>query len=395
MVFTFTSLKKNITTLLALLWAVNLQAQEIPLVVKPDSVNMLSVDTLQKPKQDSAKVQADDTLRTTKNKWDIFPIVYYTPETQFAFGVKAIYVQKFAGSTAKDRPTSYPLTFTYTTQKQIIVNANADIWKRHNAVHMQGWLGYSIYPYFFYGIGNDTQEEAEEEFTSRIFDAYAQYEQKVFGNVYVGGRYEFRRETIPTVTEDGLLAEGDILGSSGTRASGIGPVMSYDTRDHLYYPRNGAFHQVSYLVFAKAFGSESNFSRYRLDLRKYISLKRSVLAGQAYFNFTTGSTPFQYLSYLGGGNVLRGFLEARYRDRHAMVYQLEYRAPLFKRMGIVGFAATGQVVSSLKDYNFNDQHLAAGGGLRYRLNPEGMNIRMDVAVSKAGNYIYFSVNEAF
>ncbi|GAA4297898.1 hypothetical protein GCM10023183_05940 [Nibribacter koreensis] len=370
-------------------------AQETPPPLPPDSLQVVHKDTVTILKKDTVQTLQDDTLKATKNKWDIFPFVYYTPETQFAFGLKAIYVQKFAGSTAKDRPTSYPLTLTYTTQKQIIVNANADIWKQHNAVHMQGWLGYSIYPYFFYGIGNDTQEEAEEEFTSRIFDAYAQYEKKVFGNVYVGGRYEFRNETIPTVTEEGELIKGEIAGSKGTRASGLGPVMSYDTRDHLYYPRKGAFHQVSYLLFNKALGSESNFSRYRLDLRKYIGIKRSVLAGQAFYNFTTGDTPFQYLSYLGGGNVLRGFLEARYRDRHAMVYQVEYRMPLFKRMGLVGFAATGQVVHSLKDYSFNDQHLAAGSGLRYRLNPEGMNVRMDVAVSKAGNYVYFSVNEAF
>ncbi|QHL86382.1 BamA/TamA family outer membrane protein [Nibribacter ruber] len=387
-------MKKYLILLLIIFRGFSGAAQEMP-PVKPDSVLTPAPDTLLVTQPVPVKTTTEDTLRETKSKWDLFPILYYTPETQFAFGVKAIYVKKFAGSTSKDRPSSFPLTFTYTTQKQIIVNANADIWKQHNARHLQAWVGYSIYPYFFYGVGNDTPEEDEEEFTSHIFDTYAQYEQKVLGHLYLGGRYEFRHETVPTVAPEGQLATKDILGSTGTRASGLGPVLSYDTRDHLYFPRNGVYHQLSYLLFNKALGSESNFSRYRLDLRKYLGIKRSVLAGQAYFNFTTGNMPFQYLSYLGGGNVLRGFLEARYRDRHAMVYQLEYRAPLYKRIGIVGFAATGQVVPSLKDYSFADQHLAAGGGLRYRLNEEGMNIRMDVAVSKAGNYVYFSVNEAF
>lgn len=362
-------------------------------MIPVDTARVIPVDTT------SLKVemptQTDSVAPATK-KWNIFPVAYYTPETQFGFGVKLIHVRKQAGHLPTDRPTSYSPTLIYTTRKQILTAFTADVWRKHNARHFSGLLEYNDYPYFFFGIGNDTPDDAEEDYTSRTFNANAQYEQKITQKVYLGGRYEFKKEDIPKVTPEGQLDSDGILGSEGTIASGLGPVLIYDSRDNLFTPTKGGYHQLSAVFFQKFMGSDNNFARYKIDLRKYMSgFGPGVLAVQGLYTFTTGNTPFQFLSPIGGVFVMRGLLEGRFRDENALVAQADYRFPLFWRFGGAVFGGAGQVAPGTNDLSFNRFHLTGGGGVRYKLNNEGMVVRGDVAFSNQGMYIYFSFAEAF
>lgn len=337
-----------------------------------------------------------DSLVERKTKWSIFPVVYYTPETQFAFGTKLIHVRQAKGSYPTDRPTVYSPTLIYTTQKQIITSFSADVWRAHNIHHLHSALEYNDYPYFFFGIGNDAPEAAEEDYTSRTINFYGQYERRIFHKAYLGIRYEFKREILPEIEPEGILAKKEILGSEGTTASGLGPVLVVDSRDNLFTPSRGHYHQASAIFFQKFLGSETNFSRYRFDLRKYMSgLGPGILAVQGLFTFTTGNAPFQFLAPIGGVNVMRGLLEGRFRDEDAIVGQIDYRFPIAGRIGGAVFGGAGQVSQRINDFTFNEFHLAGGGGLRYRLNKEGMIVRGDLAFSQEGMYVYFAFSEAF
>ncbi|GAB2537001.1 BamA/TamA family outer membrane protein [Rufibacter soli] len=362
--------------------------------VKPITpVPMLSVDSAALEKEPPA---AQDSIAPATQKWNFFPVAYYTPETQFGFGIKLIHVRKHKGHLPSDRPTSYSPTLIYTTRKQILTAFTADVWSPQNARHFNGLLEYNDYPYFFFGIGNDTPDDNEEAYTSRTFNATGQYEQKITNKLYLGGRYEFKKEDIPVMVENGQLAAGDIIGSTGTIASGLGPVLIYDSRDNLFTPTKGSYHQVSAVIFQKFMGSDHNFARYKIDLRKYKSgIGPGVLAVQGLYTFTTGNTPFQFLSPIGGVYVMRGLLEGRFRDENALVAQADYRFPLFWRFGGAVFGGAGQVAKGTNDFSFDRFHLTGGGGVRYKLNNEGMVVRGDVAFSNQGMYIYFSFAEAF
>lgn len=345
--------------------------------------------------QTQTAVMAPDTV-AAKKKLTVFPAATYSPETSFSFGAKAILVKRQVGGYATDRPSTHSLTFFYTLRKQVISTLRTDIWRKHNRKHWLGTMNFVNYPYVFYGIGNNTTQEAEEHYTSRALYGSLQFEQKISDKVYLGGLLNFRHDVISKREAEGQLNTGNIVGGAGTNAFGLGPTASYDTRDHLYIPRKGAFHQASVQWFGKVLGSSSNFARYRLDFRKYVPAPfNGVLAGQGLFTFTSGEVPFQYLSPIGGGNILRGYLEARFRDRHAMVYQLEYRVPLFWRVGAAAFAGAGKVAPTLEDLNFRGLHPAAGAGLRFRLNDEGINLRIDMALSEEMPGVYFSLYEAF
>ncbi|GGK68079.1 BamA/TamA family outer membrane protein [Rufibacter glacialis] len=342
------------------------------------------------------EVAPQDSVAPAYRKWNIYPVLYYTPETQFGFGTKLVHVRKSAGALETDRPDLYSPTLVYTSRKQILTALSADVWRKHNGQHLSAQVEYNDYPYFFFGIGNNTPDEAEEAYTSRTINFFGQFEQRVFKQVYLGARYEFKRETIPEVAPEGLLAQKSIVGSEGVVASGVGPLLMVDSRNNVYTPSAGDYHQFSAVFFGKYLGGEDNFTRYKLDLRKYMSgLGPGVLAVQGLFTFTVGDAPFQFLAPIGGVNVMRGFLEGRFRDEDAVVGQVDYRFPIKGRIGGAVFGGAGQVSKRIPDFALDEFHVAGGGGLRYKLNKEGMVVRGDVAFSNQGMYLYFSFAEAF
>ncbi|WP_205500733.1 BamA/TamA family outer membrane protein [Rufibacter psychrotolerans] len=336
-----------------------------------------------------------DSVAPASKRLTVYPVAFYTPETQIGVGIKPIYVRKSEGHRPTDRPMLFSPMAVYTTRKQILTSFTADVWRKHNAEHLYGLVEYNDYPYFFFGIGNDSPDHAEEAYTSRTVNVIAQYEHQVFRKVYLGGRYEFKHETIPKVEAGRQLAGKTILGSEGTRSSGLGPVFMVDSRDNVFTPSRGSFHQFSALFFHKFLGSETNFNRYKLDLRNYRRLGPGVFAVQGLFSFVTGDAPFQFLSPLGGVYVMRGLLEGRFRDEDAAVVQADYRFPLFWRIGGAVFGGAGQVSQRIPDFRLNKFHLTGGTGLRYKLNNEGMVVRGDVAFSDQGMYLYFAFSEAF
>jgi outer membrane protein assembly factor BamA len=89
------------------------------------------------------------------------------------------------------------------------------------------------------------------------------------------------------------LASGSIPGSRGGVVSGLGPFLTYDTCDSIFFPTTGSFHQVSAMAFGTGFGSDFTFGRFSFDLRRYLRFSRSrVLALQAQLLVQAGDPPF-------------------------------------------------------------------------------------------------------
>jgi outer membrane protein assembly factor BamA len=237
----------------------------------------------------------------------------------------------------------------------------------------------------------------EEDYTPKLFGLFVNGLRKVGQGVNVGFLYELGHETISETEAGGLLASGGVRGSEGGTISGAGVLFNLDTRDNIFYPTKGHFHQFSAAFFGSAFGSDFTFNRYIVDLRQYLSLNASaVFAVQGFASFTTGEPPFQAMSRFGGQNLMRGYYEGRYRDNHALVFQAEYRQRLLGRIGLVGFLGLGEVATELEDLDLQDSSLSVGLGLRYLWSSiEGINVRIDVGFSGGSPGPYITINEAF
>jgi hypothetical protein len=343
---------------------------------------------------DSLKV-TPDTLGHDGFSYAFIPAIFYTPETGVAGGASVLLL--FRDKSDDKRPSTVSPTLIFTAKSQIIavvgyeLNFKDDLWR------VSGALGYTKFPDLFYGIGPNTPDSNEEEYTPRSLIFGATVQRTFHERLGLGLQYEWGTSEISDVEEGGLLAGGTIPGSDGGTVSGVGPVLSWDTRDNLFYAMRGSFHSVSALFFTSTLGSDFVFERYVIDLRTYVPvLRKNVFAFQAVFSFATGNPPFQLMSALGGSELMRGYYTGRYRDNDAYILQAEWRRRVWWRLGVAAFVGIGDVAPRVGEFQFDNIKPAAGAGVRFVIDrKEGLSIRMDFGFIGGTPGPYLTINEAF
>lgn len=325
------------------------------------------------------------------------PVIYYSPETKLALGVGGMYYFRPTGAKMATRPSNIGVFLVYTLKKQFMVDITPDFYFKNEQYRFEGNISFSKFVDKFYGIGNNTSIDDEEDYTSRIIKLRVHLLRKIHPKLNLGLRYYFQHDEIIEVDEDRQLAKKEILGSEEGTVSGLGLLMHWDTRDNIFSPSSGNYHQLSATLYRKSLGSDYNFTSYQLDLRKYVSLFSShVVAFQGYANFISGEPPLQMLTLLGGDEKMRGYYLGRYRDKNMIAFQVEYRMPLSRRIGLVGFVGYGDVAARISQFDLNNLKQSVGFGLRYMFSPEEkLNIRLDVAFAEGTTGIYITAAEAF
>jgi outer membrane protein assembly factor BamA len=346
---------------------------------------------------DADTADGGDRTAEGRNGWIFFPYIFYTPETRVGVGGGGGYFFRNPCSCDESRPSTVLGNVIYTQNKQLVLAVQPSIYWRDEKYYLRTELSYQKFPDKFYGIGNDTDEDAEEDFTPENFQIILKTQVRLLPGLYLGPLVEFSDSRLKKVTEGGLLASGKIRGSEGGQASGVGMEINRDTRDNVYYPSTGGYYQLSAIFFSAVLGSDYEFKRYILDLRQYLPVTAAhVLALQFYGRSTNREVPFQLLSKLGGTYQMRGYYEGRYRDQDMIVLQGEYRLPLWRRFGLVCFAGVGDVACKTSAFHARDFKSSAGLGIRYLLEPEEkLNLRFDFGFGKDTSGFYVNFTEAF
>ncbi|NIN12402.1 MAG: BamA/TamA family outer membrane protein [Gemmatimonadales bacterium] len=355
------------------------------------------------PAQDADQARSD-TVATPGSTLVPLPVLFYQPETEFGFGGLVSYYfwltdPPAIGSGERFQPSSLSVIAIYTTRKQIITALAGELWLGDGRWRVLGDLGVTKFPTKFWGVGNDTPEEAEEDYTPLSFNSLVEVQRGIGSGLFLGGTLQIGYRELREVEQDGLLASGTIPGSDDGSVVGLGLLVSWDTRDNTVYPRSGWYNQVRAALYDGFFGSDYDFGRYVVDLRAYgAPLESHVVALRGLGVASSGTPPFDLMPELGGDRLLRGYFQGRYLDRQLLALQGEYRLPVWWRIGAVGFAAVGQVADRWGDFAFDGFHASVGGGIRFLISPEeGLNLRADYGwgfdVSSGG--FYLSIGEAF
>jgi hypothetical protein len=319
-----------------------------------------------------------------------FPVIFYQPETGFGFGASAIYYYRFsAGDTISPPSSMAPIAIYTTLWSEMYVDE--DRWR------ISSGIGYSKFPNKFWGIGNDTPDSAEEDYTPRTLMMKGWPQKRIADGWYAGFAAMLLDRGFSDLKEGGLLESGSVPGSEDGQAIGVGGSLIRDGRDNTIYPRRGGYHQLLVDLFGKVWFGDYGYGRYTLDLRGYFPIARThVVALQALGIATSGGPPFDQYPELGGDRLLRGYFQGRYRDRDLLAFQGEYRLPVFWRFGAAGFVGVGQVAPRISDFGFDRFWVAGGAGLRFLLaEKEGLNIRADFAFGEGSSGFYLSLGEAF
>ena len=159
----------------------------------------------------------------------------------------------------------------------------------------------------------------------------------------------------------------------------------------------GWYCQYNSVWFSQNYGSDYDYNRYIVDVRRYLSISEDhILALQTYGSLVGGSPPFYELAARGGHYSMRGYYEGRYRDKAYITSQVEYRTFILKRLGVAAFAGVGDVSSAFSNFTAEDFKYSYGFGLRYTIDMlEKLNVRMDIVFGENTKGIYFAVEEAF
>ena len=338
-----------------------------------------------------------------------FPIVYYTPETRFAYGavlsatfrftrdfarLKPDTVSAVSGSHDIPRPSNIQLIAAYTQNKQILLFVPFQIFYDRNKYYIYGEAGYYKYAYNFYGVGQ--REVPAENYGVDYPRIRLNALRRIRPNLYAGLRGEYENYAITRVETGGLLETGTVAGGRGGRMAGAGLGLFYDTRDAVFYPTKGIVADLTYLGHSRAIGSDFRYNRYVIDVASYHKLhRRAIVALNYVVSMTGGIAPFSALSLVGSGKRLRGYYEGRYRDNNLALLQAEARVNIWKRLSAVVFGGVGILGNDQRLFRTDDPKVAGGAGLRIRINNDGLNIRADYGIGKHSTGLYLTLGEAF
>ncbi len=341
-----------------------------------------------------------DTVAVEKNGFFMLPLIYFTPDTRWAFGGAGVYYFKVPPKYDYEKLTrvSYiQFLADYTQNKQLDTWGIWNIFSRNENYLFKGELRYRNFPDRFYGIGNSTTIDQEEKYAYNLISIKSLALKKIKPSFFIGLDYHFEWEYGFSLAEGGMLEQGNITGYNGGTGSAIGFVSVLDSRDNAINARSGRLAELSTYLYSELLGSSFRFFALNGIYQQYWSVgKNKTIAFQSRIRLNFGDVPFLDMSTAGGDDLLRGYPKNRFRDRHFIGSQVEYRYPLLWRFSMVSFVGLGDVFNSVSDIKANTLKYSIGSGLRFVVNPaERLNIRVDYAVGREGGYFYFSVAEAF
>ncbi len=167
-------------------------------------------------------------------------------------------------------------------------------------------------------------------------------------------------------------------------------------------PRAGGRYHVAYSFYDDVREHQFRFNRVDVDLQQYVSVlkQRRVLALRAVASFSgdTGvgqDIPFYLQRTLGGSRSLRGVRDFRFRDRHLILFQAEYRWKIFPAVDAALFSDTGKVASRREDLTLRDLESDYGIGFRFG-TINGVFLRIDAAFGgRDGAQLFIKFSDVF
>ncbi len=329
----------------------------------------------------------------------ILPALFYMPETKWGGGAGGLITYRPPRSQTAGRPSSLNFYAIYTQLKQFSTQMNPELYFKDEGYLLTATIIAETFPDKFWGIGNETEDEAEEKYTPRSFNLEFSLQKRIWSkqNLYAGLFGLFENYQIIKYETGKSLAKEIYSGSRGGTTSGLGIILNWDRRDNIFFPRRGHYYQLVIRTSRKFLGSDFETTVFKFDLRKFIPLfSDQVLAWQILFESINGTPSFKNYAKLGGNSIMRGYYSGRYRDKCLLALQGEYRLPLWRRWGMVAFAGIGDVSKGLGNFNFKGFKYSFGFGLRFKIAPkEGTNLRLDFAWGKGTSGFYFTAGEAF
>lgn len=255
----------------------------------------------------------------------------------------------------------------------------------------------------FYGIGPESTRDARTDYRRRdgLYEGLVRWR---VSRVSIMGRVGILQTSILTgedpnfpdlVPDDsvpGILRSPDFLHAS------LG--AWFEGRDLPDNAHRGVSLGAAYSRFDDRNGDAYQFDRVAAEAREYLSLgtPRHVVAlreAGVWDQADEGSrVPFYLQPMLGGGQFLRGFDTARFRDDNCVAFTAEYRFELRPKIELAAIYDAGEVYSAQNAFDFGRLEHSVGAGLRLK-SPRKVRFRLDVMHSNEATRVIVRFKPSF
>ncbi len=311
----------------------------------------------------------------------IVPVPSYSPETNWSFGIAGAYYFTCKGQT---KLSDIGFDGAYTLNHQWNINLNSTIYFSGN----NRWLlwthaGYKRYPDYYYGINSHYSDPRIPYTSDNIYlTLHPQYH--LSKHWIVGANIDFYYDYAQGEVPNGKSLAADIRSLAGWNEKiallGIGGIVSYDSRDMIYYPSRGIFMKLMGTYYPSLLDMRHQFGKISFDFRHFVPLyKELIFAYQLKTEWAIGeSVPFQMLPTIGGMDAVRGIRKGQFRDDAYLALQAELRFPIWNIIRGTAFWGIGDVYNP-QDWKWQVPKMGYGVGLRLAINKQKVNIRFDIA----------------
>ncbi|WP_462251288.1 BamA/TamA family outer membrane protein [Ekhidna sp.] len=341
----------------------------------------------------------NDTTSIEQPKFIAYPTIAFAPETQWEFGVSAVYVY-YANKDITNRLSEITGFSFITLEKQYGLWMDHAIYSDKSLWFFLGRIRLQQFPLLYFGTGIDIDGEELAQIDAGSISIRERILRRVKGSLYLGFETDFHR--LSSVKFNRIATEpfNEPPGIRKLTNIGLGLGLVYDDRHNVLNVREGFFGEMGFLRYDDSWGSDFEFTSYFFDARYYLpTTKSQVLASQLFFSDVRGTAPFSQLSLMGGESLMRGYYLGRYRDNTLLAAQTEYRFlpfPFSERWGAAAFVGVGTVSDGVPNLDFSKLKVAGGTGVRFLIfKSKDIFTRFDVAFSEDGLGYYFFIGEAF
>jgi outer membrane protein assembly factor BamA len=348
---------------------------------------------------------SNDVDTTRKASFMPIPVLGYSQETGFEFGIGALYSTYVDKDDVNNRSSNFSALTSYSTQKQYDVSLKGSVWTKENKYHLMTELRFKKTPFNFYGIGNETLEAKEDRIVQNQIKIFFDGEKNILPYMYTGVSAGYEHYSFKDRIPGGIFtSDPAITGQEGGSVAFFGVSQSYDNRNSNNYPTRGFFGRVTYQYAPKIFSEESfSGSQIKVIVSNFWPIAPKIVLGvnALYYTIQSNNTLFYLLPQMGNDEMMRGYYNGRYRAENLLAAQTELRYRYNNKFGAVIFAGAGRVFNN-GEFSLNGFKPSYGAGGRYFFDPaKGLSIRLDYGIGEKRpnearqSGFYISLAEAF
>lgn len=346
--------------------------------------------------QDSTAATSDSSKNDTTfahddfQRFSVLPFGAYTEETKIQYG--AVFVLFFRPFQGSENISSMDIIARGTTRGQFQFQYAPKMWLLGDHLYIPAKMNVNKWQYSLFERGARGSFDRIDEYKSSFVYGRIPFEM----NFGIPSNIPFRY---------GIVFEGNArnneLGSDAPKSYqdgyylGGGYLFVLDKSDNKNWPTKGYYASFEEIFF----GGDFSYHTETLDARIYAPLfwKTSLAAG-FYFKQSRGDcVPSGTLAGPDGTKRFRGVESGIWSDTQAIIWQLEFRRPLFWRFAGTIFGEALQSAPYFSELFKRQVHFAVGFGGRLALNrSEKLHARGDISLVDGKHLgITIDLREAF